>query len=227
MQKSVGGGSDPRRIGAVLYPGFEMLDAFGPLEMYSVLGKDKVELLTVAERAGPVGAALGADGPLGPKVVADHGFDDVPPLDIVLVPGGFGTFAELDNILMLQFLQTVAETAEIVTSVCTGSALLAKAGLLDGLPATSNKQFFALARTQSNKVDWVEQARWVDAGKFVTSSGVSAGMDMTLAVIARTWGAEAAQAAADFAEYTWHRDASSDPFHADLDKGSRLLGLVR
>lgn len=216
-----------RRIGAVLYPGFEMLDTFGPLEMYSVLGKDEVEILTVAERAGPVGAAVGADGPLGPKVLADYGFDDVPTLDIVLLPGGFGTFAELENILMLQFLQRVAETAELVTSVCTGSALLAKAGLLDGLPATSNKQYFALARAQSDKVDWVEHARWVDAGKFVTSSGVSAGMDMTLAVIARIWGEEAAEAAAGFAEYTWHRDADSDPFHKDLDNGSRLLGLVR
>lgn len=216
-----------RRIGAILYPGFEMLDAFGPLEMYSVLGKDKVEIVTVAERAGPVAAALGADGPLAPKVLADVGFDEVPPLDIVLLPGGFGTFAELENIIMLQFLQQVAEDAEIVTSVCTGSALLAKAGLLDGLPATTNKQFFALARMQSDKVEWVEQARWVDAGKYVTSSGVSAGMDMTLAVIARTWGDEAAEAAADFAEYSWQRDADSDPFHKDLDKASRLLGLVR
>lgn len=216
-----------RRIGAILYPGFEMLDTFGPLEMYSVLGKDKVEIVTVAERAGPVAAALGADGPLAPKVLADVGFDDVPALDIVLVPGGFGTFAELENIIMLQFLQRVAEGAEIVTSVCTGSALLAKAGLLDGLPATTNKQFFALARMQSDKVEWVEQARWVDAGKYVTSSGVSAGMDMTLAVIARTWGEEAAEAAADFAEYSWQRDAGSDPFHKDLDKASRLLGLVR
>jgi putative intracellular protease/amidase len=216
-----------KRIGAVLYPGFEMLDAFGPLEMYSVLGKDKIEIVTIAERAGPVAAALGADGPLAPKVLADFGFDDVPALDIVLVPGGFGTFAELENILMIQFLQKIAEDAEIVTSVCTGSALLARAGLLDGLSATTNKQFFALARTQSNKVDWIERARWVDAGKYVTSSGVSAGMDMTLAVIARTWGEEAAEAAADFAEYSWHRDADSDPFHKDLDKGSRLLGLVR
>lgn len=216
-----------RRIGAILYEGFEMLDAFGPLEMYSVLGKDKVEIVTVAERAGPVAAALGADGPLAPKVLADVGFDDVPALDILLVPGGFGTFAELENIIMLQFLQQAAEGAEIVTSVCTGSALLAKAGLLDGLPATTNKQFFALARMQSDKVEWVEKARWVDAGKYVTSSGVSAGMDMTLAVIARTWGEEAAEAAAEFAEYSWHRDADSDPFHRDLDKASRLLGLVR
>ena len=114
----------------------------------------------------------------------------------------------------------------MVTSVCTGSALLARAGLLDGLKATTNKQFFALARMQSEAVDWVEAARWVDSGKYVTSSGVSAGMDMTLAVIARTWGEDAAENAARFAEYTWQRDPADDPFIGDLDEGSRLLGLV-
>ena len=118
---------------------------------------------------------------------------------------------------MLDYLRAAAGQADIVTSVCSGSALLAKAGLLDGLQATTNKQFFQLARMQSDKVDWVEAARWVDAGKFVTSSGVSAGMDMTLAVIARVWGEESAEYAARFAEYTWHRDPAEDPFVEDLD----------
>jgi putative intracellular protease/amidase len=215
-----------RRVGAVLYPGFEMLDTFGPLEMYSVLGKDQVELVVIAEQPGPVTAALAGDGPLAPSVIADFGFDGAPDLDILVLPGGFGTFNELENEAMLDYLRRAAETAEVVTSVCTGSALLAKAGLLNGLRATTNKQFFALGRMQSDAVDWVEAARWVDAGKFVTSSGVSAGMDMTLAVIARLWGEEAAETAADFAEYSWHRDADSDPFHKDLDKASKLFGLV-
>jgi len=216
----------PARVGAVLYTGFEMLDTFGPLEMYSVLGKEEVEIVVVAQEAGPVAAALAGDGPLAPKVVADYGFEDAPALDILLLPGGMGTFPELENAAMLDYLRHAAEQAEIVTSVCTGSALLAKAGLLDGLRATTNKQFFALARMQSAAVEWVEAARWVDAGKFVTSSGVSAGMDMTLAVIARTWGEEAAENAAAFAEYSWQRDPNQDPFIEDLDKGSRLMGLV-
>ncbi len=215
-----------RRVGAVIYPGWEMLDTFGPLEMYSVLGAEKVEICMVAEQAGLVPAALSADGPLAPRVYADYGFADAPPLDIVVLPGGSGTFAALERAAMLDYLRKAAETAEVVTSVCTGSALLAKAGLLDGLRATTNKQFFALARMQSDQVDWVEEARWVDAGKFVTSSGVSAGMDMTLAVIARLWGQELAEQAADYAEYSWHRDADTDPFYKDLDKGSRQLGLV-
>lgn len=218
--------SRPRRVGAVLYPGFEMLDTFGPLEMYSVLGKEEVELVVIAQQAGPVPAGLAMDGPLAPSVVADYGFDDAPVLDIVLLPGGIGTLAELENAAMLDYLRRATEAAELVTSVCSGSAILAKAGLLDGMRATSNKQLFALARMQSDAVEWVEAARWVDAGKFVTSSGVSAGIDMTLAVIARLWGEEAAARAAEFAEYSWHRDADSDPFHKDLDKASSLLGLL-
>lgn len=218
--------SNVKRIGAVLYPGFEMLDTFGPLEMYSVMGKEAVEIVTVAQQAGPVSSALAGDGPLAPKVIADYGFDDAPLLDIILLPGGFGTFTELENEDMLDYLRRASGEAEIVTSVCTGSALLARAGLLDGLRATSNKQFFALAKMQSDAVTWVEAARWVDSGKFVTSSGVSAGMDMTLSVISRVWGEEAAENAADFAEYSWHRDADTDPFVKDLDKGSKLLGLA-
>ena len=218
--------SRPRRIGAVLYPGFEMLDTFGPLEMYSVLGKEEVEIVVIAQQSGPVAAALGSDGPLAPRVVADYSFEDAPTLDVLLLPGGFGTFAELENPAMLDYLRRASADAELVSSVCTGSALLAKAGLLDGLRATTNKQFFALARMQADAVDWVEEARWVDAGKFVTSSGVSAGMDMTLAVIARLWDEAAADSVAAFAEYSRQRDPQRDPFIADLDQGSRALGLV-
>ncbi len=87
-------------------------------------------------------------------------------------------------------------------------------GVLDGKRATSNKKSFAWACSNSDKVQWVRQARWVDDGNRVTSSGVSAGMDMALAVIARLYGVEAAETIANFTEYEWHRDASWDPFAA-------------
>ena len=103
-------------------------------------------------------------------------------------------------------------------SVCSGSAILAKAGLLDGRRATSNKQWFDLARTQSDKVEWVTAARWVEDGSFATSSGVSAGMDMALAVIARLYGKPKAQEIAEAAEYEWHTDAAHDPFVKFLNK---------
>ena len=104
-------------------------------------------------------------------------------------------------------------------SVCTGSALLAKAGLLDGLAATSNKMFFDLARSQGDLVEWQESARWVDAGQYVTSSGVSAGTDMALAVIERLFGAELAAQVVNYTEYQWHRQADEDPFAQLLNQG--------
>ena len=86
---------------------------------------------------------------------------------------------------MLDWLKERSEQAALVASVCTGSALLAKAGVLDGLRATSNKLAFAWASSQSEKVQWQQQARWVEDGKVFSSSGVSAGIDMSLAVIAK------------------------------------------
>jgi transcriptional regulator GlxA family with amidase domain len=213
----------PLTLGAILYPSFEMLDVFGPLEMFSNVGRDRLVIHTVAERAGPVGAAIAADGPVGPRVIADFGFDDAPQLDLLLVPGGFGTFPELANEKMLAFLRKRSAAAKITMSVCTGSALLAKAGVLDGRRATSNKQFFDLAVKQSAAVEWIETARWVEDGAFVTSSGVSAGMDMALAVIARLYGAEVAQQVAVGTEYTWHRDADVDPFVAYLNQQAALI----
>jgi transcriptional regulator GlxA family with amidase domain len=110
-------------------------------------------------------------------------------------------------------------TAEVTMSVCSGSAILAKAGLLDGRRATSNKQFFDLARAQSAAVTWVEQARWVEDGPFATSSGVSAGTDMALAVIAKIYGKQMAQEIADATEYEWQQDSTRDPFTRFLNKG--------
>ena len=214
----------PLALGAILYPGFEMLDMFGPLEMFSMISPEQLTIHMIAEEATAVPAAMGMEI-TGPKVVADYGFDDAPQLDILLLPGGFGTVSELDNPRILEFLSVRAKNAQITASVCSGSALLAKAGVLDGHRATSNKQLFALATTQSDKVEWVEEARWVDDGPVITSSGVSAGMDMSLAIIQRIWGEEMARTVAVFAEYTWHENADSDPFTSELNKASAMLGL--
>ncbi len=215
-----------RHLGAVLYPGFEMLDYFGPLEMFSILGTEHLQIHTVAEKSDPVPAAIGASGPCGPRVVPDHNFAEAPTFDLLLVPGGMGTRQELENPVMLDYLRESAANAEIVASVCTGSALFARAGLLDGRRATSNKQVFALATQQSDKVDWIAEARWVEDGKFFTSSGVTAGMDMALAIVAKLWGESQAELAASYTEYTWHRDADNDPFAADLNVLAKALGMV-
>lgn len=218
MTESTRPASRPLTLGVILYPGFELLDVFGPLEMFTAVGGNQLTTHLIAERAGPVAAGIVPDGPVGPRVIADYGFDDAPPLDLLLVPGGFGTFAELANARLMTFLRERSRRAQITTSVCSGSALLAKSGVLDGHRATSNKQFFSLATAQSDAVDWIESARWVDDGAVVTSSGVSAGMDMALAVIARLFGADTAERIAIGTEYTWHRDADIDPFVAHLNQ---------
>jgi putative intracellular protease/amidase len=194
-----------KTLGAILYPDFELLDLYGPLEMFGSL-EGACRIVTVSDRAGAVASTQ------GPQTVAEYGYADCPPLDLILLPGGIGTLAELENENLLTFLRERSETAEYTMSVCSGSAILARAGLLDGRRATSNKQLFKLATMQSDKVNWVEQARWVEDGTFVTASGVSAGTDMALGVIANLYGEDKAQSIADFAEYQWHRDADSDPF---------------
>ncbi|MEM9744924.1 MAG: DJ-1/PfpI family protein [Pseudomonadota bacterium] len=196
----------PRKtLGAVLYPDFELLDLYGPLEMFGSL-RGQFEIVCVAEHTGPVRSYQ------GPETLASVGFTEAPAFDLLLVPGGMGTVPQLENPALAEFLVKQAATAKTVMSVCTGSALLAKCRLLDGRRATSNKMFFSLATNQSSAVTWVEAARWVVDGPFVTSSGVSAGTDMALAVIAAHCGDAAAEQVARFTEYQWHRDAATDPF---------------
>ena len=204
--------SRTRTLGAVLYPNFELLDLHGPLEMFGSLGPE-LRIVTVAEAAGPVASFQ------GPRTLADHGFADCPELDLILLPGGLGTLEQLGSVALHDFLRARAPRAEVTMSVCSGSAILAKAGLLDGRRATSNKQFFDLARSQGARVEWVTQARWVEDGPFATSSGVSAGMDMALGVIARLFGKERAQEIADLTEYEWHSDPTRDPFVRFLNQG--------
>lgn len=133
----------PRTLGAILYPDFELLDYYGPLEMFGSTGQG-LRIVTIAEHQGPVKSVQ------GPSTVADADFAHAPPLDLILLPGGIGTMEQLGNAAMLDFLRTRAATAEVVMSVCSGSAILAKAGLLDGRRATSNKLFFSLATAQSD-----------------------------------------------------------------------------
>lgn len=198
---------DERTVGVLLYPAFESLDVFGPVEAFGCL-PGLFRVVMVAEHAGPVSSAQ------GPRTIADYTFEDCPPLDVLLVPGGIGTQEQLGNQRLLDWLTRRAAETPIVSSVCSGSWLLARAGLLDGKRATSNKMFFAAARESGPHVEWVARARWVDAGKFVTSSGVSAGTDMALHLVARLAGRETAENAARAMEYEWHRDASDDPFAA-------------
>lgn len=194
-----------RSIGALIFPGFELLDVFGPMEMFGLLEK-KFSLNFVAENVGPIPSNQGL------SAHAEKTIDQSSNFDILFVPGGAGTRREVSNQRLLDWVSEASENAEYTLSVCTGSAILAKAGVLDGRRATTNKAAFSWVMEQGPNVEWVRQARWVEDGPFITSSGVSAGMDMTLGAIAAMHDMETAEKVAKWCEYSWHKDRKWDPF---------------
>ncbi len=136
-------------------------------------------------------------------------------VDLLLIPGGYGTRRELKNAGFIAELKRLAEKSAIVATVCTGSLLLAKTGLLDGRRATTNKRVFQEIKNFVPNVNWIAKARWVEDGKYVTSSGISAGMDMALAIIAKLFDRQKSLEIAHRAEYEWHEDGTWDPFAAE------------
>lgn len=196
-----------RMLGVLLFPEFELLDAFGPLEIFGHrLLAHHYRVTTVALEPGPVASAQ------GPRAMADHGFGDCPPLDALLVPGGMGTRREVDDPRIVRWVGLAADASQLVASVCTGAALLARAGVLDERRATTNKRAFDWVVTQGPRVDWVRKARWVEDGKIWTSSGVSAGIDMALAIVAKTVDFATAHELARQIEYRASTNPDDDPF---------------
>ncbi len=194
-----------RKIGALVFPGFELLDVFGPMEMFGLL-TDDFSLELVSETVGPVESNQKLSAYAGTSIDDGHGYD------ILFVPGGAGTRREVGNTRLLDWIARASDNAEFTLSVCTGSALLAKAGMLNNRRATTNKAAFSWVCEQGPEVEWVPQARWVEDGTFLTSSGVSAGMDMALGAIAIMHGQEVAEKVSVWCEYSWHKDKTHDPF---------------
>lgn len=163
----------------MVYPGFNILDLTGPLEVMLELGRitQGFEIVTVGETTKPVET----DAPL--KVIPSKSFDEVTrPLVIVVPGGGAPTIRALGNDILIDYLRRVAKSAEIVASVCTGALILASAGLLHGRAATTHWEYGELLNRLGAKY---ERKRWVEDGKFVTAAGVSAGIDMALRVVSR------------------------------------------
>jgi transcriptional regulator GlxA family with amidase domain len=203
-----------RRVAVALFDGFTVLDVYGPVQAFAscrIPREDGTlqrlfEICSMAEHSGVVKAGE------GPASYADYSFADAPAFDILLIPGGFGTRTAVNNAPFLRQLATASQRAGVTATVCTGSALLARTGLLDDRPATSNKLAWNWVLQQGPRVQWIRHARWVDGGTIITSSGVSAGIDMALSLIARLNGRELALVAARNMEYRWHEDAGDDPF---------------
>lgn len=199
-----------KNVGVLLFPDFELLDVYGPLCLLgSIPG---LTLTLVSENGGRVASAG------GPESWATESFDSDTHYDVILVPGGMGTRKEVFNEKLLGWIKQHAETAQYCLAVCTGSALLAAAGVMKGKRATSNKRAYEWATSHCSETQWQYAARWTEDGHLWTSSGVSAGMDMTLGFIAHLYDADVAERLALAAEYTWHKDANVDPFAAYYQK---------
>jgi transcriptional regulator GlxA family with amidase domain len=204
--------NDPRRLSVVLFEGFELLDVFGPVELFGLV-PDHLAVEFIGPEAGPVASSQGVEA------VATIRYAKAPTPDIVLVPGGQGTRSLVSDSAFLTWLRDWSASASLVTSVCTGSALLAAAGLLDDYRATSNKAAFEWVRQHGENVEWVAAARWVEDGDRWTSSGIAAGMDMAAALLANLFGNDVAETATTRAELETHKDATWDPF-------AKIHGLV-
>jgi transcriptional regulator GlxA family with amidase domain len=197
----------PLVIGVVFFDGVFTLDWVGPatyLELLPMIGVP-VKFVTISNKTGRIqdDTKVSLHALVHYKDAPDH-------LDILLVPGG-ASIVEKDP-EFLAYIAKVTTTAKYVLSVCTGSNTLAAAGVLAGKRATTNKMYFTQIANAHPATEWVRQARWVVDGKWWTSSGVSAGLDMGNAFIRAVYGDEHADEMARFIESVPNQDPSNDPF---------------
>jgi transcriptional regulator GlxA family with amidase domain len=183
-------------IGILLFPDAEELDWVGPFEVFSVaaMGKE-LDVVTIAQTTEPVRCANGL------RVLPDHDFANAPKLDVVLVPGGQGTNAEMDNSELIDWLSAAAAPCSWVTSVCTGSVLLHRAGLASGCVITTHWGYVETLRELAPDATVRDDIRYVRDGRLVTSAGVSAGIDMSLWLVGELYGAEHARQTRKWMQY--------------------------
>lgn len=192
-------------IGVLLFDDFETLDVFGPVEIFGRL-KNLYSVSFYSLTGGQIKNSHGV-------AIWTEKLENINNRsDIFLIPGGFGTRKEIKNTLLIDAIRQISIASKYVLTVCTGSALLAETGLLDNKKATSNKRAFDWVISNGKNVNWIKKARWTVDGKYYTSSGVSAGMDMTFGFLSDLYGKEFARKNAYEIEYNWTEDKNNDNF---------------
>jgi putative intracellular protease/amidase len=193
-----------KQINIILFDNFTTLDALGPAEVFSKL--DKIyDIKYYSNKGGLVTSST-------KNKIKTERMDEIKQKDIVIIPGGWGTRQLVNDDNFIRKLGETASESEYVLCICTGSALLSKTGLLDNRKATSNKISWEWVISQNNKVKWIKKARWVVDGKYYTSSGITAGIDMSLGFINDKISYEAAKKISNALEYLWNEDKNIDPF---------------
>ncbi|KAM3522065.1 hypothetical protein NHJ13051_005880 [Beauveria bassiana] len=204
----------PTKYAILLFPGFQALDVFGPLDALNTLSLFRhVELSVIAASDSPVSTNFAGKFGTSERVVPTHTLQNAPSdIEVLLVPGGRG-FSDVVGLLpVVEFIRNTFPRLRNLLTVCTGSFIAARAGVLDGKNATSNKSAFDSACLNGPLVNWQRKARWVNDGNIWTSSGVSAGIDMMLAYVSDQYGDDAAEYIAKDMEYVRNHDPSNDPF---------------
>jgi len=197
------------KISIILYHDFETLDVFGPVEVFG-----KVEGFFINFYSLKGGLVANRDNLQIQTLNLSEAYGNT---DVLFIPGGCGARQEVNNQEFIDCIQELGSKAKYVLTVCTGSAILAKTNLLDNKSATSNKRAFSFPVSVNPKVKWVKRARWVEDGNVFTSSGISAGTDMTLAFVAKLKGLETAKEAASVMEYIWNSNPDCDEFSSYAD----------
>ncbi|MBL8199456.1 MAG: DJ-1/PfpI family protein [Chromatiales bacterium] len=193
-----------RTVAILLFDDVEVLDFAGPFEVFAVTDELSdyrlFQVQTVAPAPGTVRARNGL------RIVPDHSLATAPAPDILIVPGGSGSRALLDRSDVLDWIRSRAPRAEVVASVCTGARLLARTGLLDGLGATTHHENIAELAALAPAARWMADRRFVDHGRIATSAGISAGIDLSLHLVARLCSPAIAERTARYMEYPWRND---------------------
>lgn len=215
-----------QRIGIFVFDRFEPLDVWGFIEAFSIarfIGQGYAAPPPYPFEIVLIGRTLSNVKSInGPSVVPDWDFARArqEPLDLLMVPGGGGTWPLLDDnadpagvAALLDWMRFMDGRVQVMASVCTGAAVLARSGLLDGIAAATNHNAFDWVASQGPRVYWDNVSRWVDAGKYVTSAGVSAGTDLGFYLVSRMAGRAVAENAVFSAEYDWHRDPQTPIYY--------------
>ena len=195
-----------KQLSVLVFHDFETLDVFGPVEIFGRL-TDHYSIKFYSLSGGLITNRHNVEINTLPL---EKIFDGT---DIFLIPGGYGTRIEVNNFILLDAIKKVCSKSNRIMTVCTGSGLLAKTGLLDHKNATSNKKAFDWASAQSESVKWNKKARWTKDDNYYTSAGVSAGMDLSLAILEEIHGKEFAELVAFEIEYKWDQEEKDDVFY--------------
>lgn len=237
-------GKKPIHYGVLLFPGFQALDVFGPLDVFnslSMLYHFPTKLTMLAADGSPVETSHQRAGNqmfshpetnVSQSLMVDRTFQEQldiqqagafadargGAIDVLIVPGGVGTRNDMDA--EIEFVREIYPDLKALLCVCTGATILARAGVLDGRRATTNKRAYTWATSTGPNVKWVAEARWVVDGNIVTGSGISAGIDATYAFVGLNYGETIAQELADSAEYVRWTDPDHDPFAKRWNAGN-------